>query len=52
VTALLDDEQGRKAQRRLRDAVDEAAREELLDPVHALRADHDRFCAAVTLTKS
>ena len=43
---------GRKAQRRLRDAVEEVAREELLDPVHALRADHDRFCAAVTLAKS
>jgi hypothetical protein len=38
---------GRLAYRRLAERIAEVADEEVLDPLCAARADHDRFCAAV-----
>jgi hypothetical protein len=38
----------RRAEQRLEAAVDVVALEEVLAPMAELRADHDRFCAAVT----
>jgi putative protein kinase ArgK-like GTPase of G3E family len=38
----------RRAEQRLQAAVDVVAQEEVLAPMAELRADHDRFCAAVT----
>jgi hypothetical protein len=37
----------RRAERRLRAAIEQVAEEELLAPMADVRADHDRFCAAV-----
>jgi GTP-binding protein EngB required for normal cell division len=37
----------RRAERRLRAAIEVVAEEELLEPMGEVRADHDRFCAAV-----
>ena len=39
---------GRRAQHRLRDAVDQVAQDEVLVPLRSARKDHDRFCSAVT----
>jgi GTP-binding protein EngB required for normal cell division len=39
---------GRRARRRLDDAVESVVREELLAPVDAAREAHERFCAAVS----
>jgi hypothetical protein len=38
---------GRLAYRRLAERIAEVADDEVLDPLGAARADHDRFCAAV-----
>ncbi|MGY1640272.1 GTPase [Geodermatophilus sp. SYSU D00703] len=38
----------RRAEQRLRAAVDVVAQEEVLGPMAEVREDHDRFCAAVT----
>jgi hypothetical protein len=42
----------RSAGRRLHEAVAEVAAEELLDPVQQVRADYERFCAAVLRARS
>jgi len=39
---------GRRARRRLDDAVEQVAREEVLVPIEQARQDHDRYCGAVT----
>jgi energy-coupling factor transporter ATP-binding protein EcfA2 len=39
---------GRRAQRRLDDAVEQVAQQEVLVPLEQAREDHDRYCRAVT----
>lgn len=40
--------QGKRVRKRLAAAIEQVAQEQVLAPLAAARADHDRFCAAVT----
>jgi energy-coupling factor transporter ATP-binding protein EcfA2 len=43
---------GRRAEHRLREAVEQVGREEVLAPLAGAREDHDRFCSAVARSAS